>query len=147
MTSNSSLDDESPCRWSKYIFSWVSILSQSFIIGSICLSNSYRIAIWNWKPDWANNTNSTDFSSCIFRRRRTAWSDFGLMLNLPCSKKNLHSDKIIFFWELEWSSFRPKLINSFSQKMDLQLDLKNEVMATMQMEMDSEAKMEKHLIL
>ena len=44
-------------------------------------------------------------------------------------------------------SFRPELINSSGQKLDLELDLKNETIKTQQIEMEDEGQMEKHLIV
>ena len=37
---------------------------------------------------------------------------------------------------LEWSSFRPELIDFSDQKIDLELDLINAIMTTLQMEMN-----------
>ena len=44
-------------------------------------------------------------------------------------------------------SFRPELINSSGQKLEFELDLKNETMETLQMEIEAEGQIEKQLIV
>ena len=116
-----------------------------------CIANWINLQkIFMQKLGIINYQMSFDLTSCFCRLLKLHFMYLLLLVFLltriwfktgpSFSKRNVLSAKSICFWKLEWSSFRPVLINSFGRRMDSEPDQRNVTTATLQMRLKQRAR-------